>query len=93
MYTTEPLSHFADEYLDFLYESLPTAASGDGVHTHDDRIEDAERDAWLIGPSINLDAGRTELHVFDAARIEDGPVVSWAADFALPAGFHGAWVG
>ena len=53
----------------------------------------AERDAWLIGPSINLDAGRTELHVFDAARIEDGPVVSWAADFALPAGFHGAWVG
>ena len=29
----------------------------------------------------------------DAARIEEGPVVSWAADFALPAGFHGAWVG
>jgi carotenoid cleavage dioxygenase-like enzyme len=52
-----------------------------------------ERDAWLIGPSVNLDAGRTELHVFDAARIEEGPVVSWAADFALPAGFHGAWVG
>ena len=40
MYTTEPLSHFADEYLDFLHESLPTAASGDGVHAHDDRIED-----------------------------------------------------
>ena len=45
MYTTEPLSHFADEYLDFLYESLPTAASGDGVHTHDDRIEDLSRSA------------------------------------------------
>ncbi len=45
MYTTEPLSHFADEYLDFLYESLPTAASGDGVHAHDDRIEDLSRSA------------------------------------------------
>ena len=45
MYTTEPLSHFADEYLHFLYESLPTAASGDGVHAHDDRIEDLSRSA------------------------------------------------
>ena len=45
MYTTEPLSHFADEYLDFLHESSPTAASGDGVHAHDDRIEDLSRSA------------------------------------------------
>ena len=45
MYTTEPLSHFTDEYLDFLYESLPTAASGDGVHVHDDRIEELSRSA------------------------------------------------
>ena len=45
MYTTEPLSHFADDYLDFLYESLPTAASGDGLHAHDDRIEDLSRSA------------------------------------------------
>lgn len=52
-----------------------------------------ERDAWLVGPSINLREGRTELHVFDIARVADGPVVSWRADLALPAGFHGAWVG
>ena len=45
MYTTEPLSHFADEFLDFLHECSPTAASGDGVHTHDDRIEDLSRSA------------------------------------------------
>ncbi len=45
MYTTEPLSHFADEYLGFLHESLPTAASGDGVHAHDDQIEDLSRSA------------------------------------------------
>ena len=43
MYTSEPLSHFADEFLDFLHECSPTAASGDGVHAHDDRIEDLSR--------------------------------------------------
>lgn len=53
----------------------------------------AERDAWLVGPSVNLRAGRTELHVFDVARIEDGPVATWQADTALPAGFHGVWAG
>ena len=27
------------------------------------------------------------------ARIEDGPVATWQADTALPAGFHGVWAG
>jgi uncharacterized protein (DUF885 family) len=45
MYTTEPLSHLAEEYLNFLYESSPTAASGDGVHAHDDLLEDLSRPA------------------------------------------------
>ena len=45
MYTTEPLSHVTDELLGFLHESLPTAASGDGVHAHDDRLEDLSRSA------------------------------------------------
>jgi hypothetical protein len=45
MSTSEPLSHFAHEYLDFLHERSPTAASADGVHTHDDRIEDLSRGA------------------------------------------------
>ena len=53
----------------------------------------AEAEAWLVGPSINLREGRTELHVYDAAHVEDGPVASWAADVALPAGFHGTWAG
>jgi carotenoid cleavage dioxygenase-like enzyme len=52
-----------------------------------------ERDAWLTAPSINLTAGVTELHAFDAAHVEDGPVATWRADVALPAGFHGAWRG
>lgn len=52
-----------------------------------------ETDAWLVGPAINLAEGVTELHVFDVARVSDGPVASWRADVALPAGFHGAWAG
>jgi all-trans-8'-apo-beta-carotenal 15,15'-oxygenase len=53
----------------------------------------AEADAWLVAPSINLAEGVTELHVFDVAGLEDGPVATWRADLALPAGFHGAWKG
>ena len=52
-----------------------------------------ETEAWLVAPSLNLAAGVTELHAFEAARVADGPVVSWRADVALPAGFHGAWAG
>lgn len=52
-----------------------------------------ERDAWLVAPSINLAEGVTELHVFDVASVEAGPVATWRADVALPAGFHGAWRG
>lgn len=53
---------------------------------------EAEDDGWLIGPSINLAARATELHVLDAARIEEGPLVSWRADTAVPVSFHGIWV-
>ncbi|SVB07124.1 uncharacterized protein METZ01_LOCUS159978, partial [marine metagenome] len=45
MPTTEPLSHLVDQYRDFLHENSPTAASADGVHTYDDRIEDLSRAA------------------------------------------------
>jgi all-trans-8'-apo-beta-carotenal 15,15'-oxygenase len=50
-----------------------------------------EAEAWLVAPSINLPEGVTELHVFDAARVADGPVATWRAGVALPAGFHGVW--
>ena len=51
----------------------------------------AEGDGWLLGTSLNLDARATELHVFDARRLERGPLCSWRADVALPAGFHGSF--
>ena len=54
---------------------------------------EAENDGWLVGPSINLRERASELHVIDAAHVEDGPVATWRGDVALPAGFHGAWKG
>ncbi len=51
----------------------------------------AESDAWLIGTTLNLRARATELHVFEAARVAAGPLVTWRADVPLPLGFHGAW--
>ncbi len=51
-----------------------------------------EFDGWLIGSSLNLKARATELHVFDARRVAEGPLASWRAQAALPVGFHGAFV-
>ena len=42
---SEPLSHFVKEYIGYIHETYPTEAAGDGVHTHDDVLEDLGRDA------------------------------------------------
>jgi all-trans-8'-apo-beta-carotenal 15,15'-oxygenase len=52
-----------------------------------------ERDGWMLGTTVNLAARATELHVFDAAQVAAGPLVSWRADVAMPVGFHGNFVG
>ncbi|HEY8571734.1 carotenoid oxygenase family protein [Phenylobacterium sp.] len=52
----------------------------------------AEGDGWLVGTSLNLKAKATELHVFDARRVADGPLCTWRSDVALPVGFHGVFV-
>jgi hypothetical protein len=43
MHAAEPLSHFVDDYLGYLYEACPTLATLDGVHLHDDLLEDFRR--------------------------------------------------
>lgn len=43
MHAAEPLPHFVDDYLSFLYEVHPTGATMDGVHIHDDLLEDYRR--------------------------------------------------
>ena len=43
MIASEPLHHFVDDYLSFLYETNPSAATFDGVHLHDDLLERFDR--------------------------------------------------
>lgn len=50
-----------------------------------------ERDSWLVGPVLNLKAKATDICVFDAAKVSDGPVCIWRADYSWPLGFHGTW--
>ena len=45
MIASEPLHHFVDDYVSFLHESNPTAATFDGVHQFDDLLEDFSRPA------------------------------------------------
>jgi uncharacterized protein (DUF885 family) len=45
MIASEPLPHFVDDLLRFLHETHPTSATLDGVHTHDDLLEDFSRSA------------------------------------------------
>jgi uncharacterized protein (DUF885 family) len=43
MIASEPLPHFVDDLLRYLHETHPTHATLDGVHTHDDLLEDVSR--------------------------------------------------
>lgn len=43
MRSSEPFPHFVDDYLGYLYETHPTSAALDGVHAHDDLLEDFSR--------------------------------------------------
>lgn len=45
MPVSEPLPHFIDDLLGYLHETHPTYATFDGVHTHDDLLEDMSRQA------------------------------------------------
>ena len=45
MIASEPLPHFVDDLLSYLHEAHPTHATLDGVHTHDDLLEDVSRQA------------------------------------------------
>ena len=45
MIASEPLLHFVDDLLGYLHETHPTHATLDGVHTHDDLLEDVSRHA------------------------------------------------
>ncbi len=50
---------------------------------------EGERNGWLAGTTLNLTERKSELHLFDARNIGDGPIASWQASVPLPLGFHG----
>lgn len=43
MPVSEPLPHFVDDLLGYLHETHPTHAALDGIHVHDDLLEDLSR--------------------------------------------------
>ena len=65
MYPSEPFPHFVDDYLAYLYEVHPTHASLDGVHLHDDHLEDLSRSAIDANVRALSGFGR-RLHQIDA---------------------------
>src|SRR4029453_1310607 len=70
MYSAEPLPHFVDEYLAYLYEIHPTSATFDGVHLHDDLLEDFGRQP--VDATIrDLGGFARRLAAIDPARLTD----------------------
>lgn len=70
MYSAEPLPHFVDEYLSYLHEAHPTTATFDGVHLHDDLLEDYSRQA-VDGQVRELGGFARRLAAIDPARLTD----------------------
>ena len=70
MYSAEPLPHFVDEYLSYLYEINPTTATFDGVHVHDDLLEDFGRQA-IDAQVRTLGGFGRRLAAIDPARLTD----------------------
>ena len=68
MYSAEPLPHFVDEYLAWLHETHPTNATFDGVHLHDDLIEDLSR-AAIDAHVRDLGGFARRLAAIDPARL------------------------
>jgi uncharacterized protein (DUF885 family) len=70
MYSAEPLPHFVDEYLAWLHETHPTNATFDGVHLHDDLLEDLSRTA-IDAQTRDLGGFARRLAAIDPARLTD----------------------
>jgi uncharacterized protein (DUF885 family) len=70
MYSAEPLPHFVDEYLAWLHETHPTNATFDGVHLHDDLLEDLSR-AAVDAQVRDLGGFARRLAAIDPTRLTD----------------------
>ena len=70
MYSAEPLPHFVDEYLAWLHETHPTNATFDGIHLHDDLLEDFSR-SGIDAQVRELGGFARRLGAIDPARLTD----------------------
>ena len=70
MFSAEPLPHFVDEFLAWLHEVHPTSATFDGVHLHDDLVEDLSRNA-IETQARALGGFARRLAAIDPARLTD----------------------
>ena len=50
-----------------------------------------EGEGWILHTALNSRERRTELHVFDALHLSDGPLTAWRLGYSGPFGFHGTW--
>ena len=50
-----------------------------------------ENDGWIVTTTLNTRSGKTELAVFDAQSISNGPIALFECPYALPVGFHGVF--
>ncbi len=51
-----------------------------------------DRGGWVIGTALDCKRRATELNLFDADRLADGPLASARLPYALPIGLHGTFV-
>jgi uncharacterized protein (DUF885 family) len=81
-----PFARFVDRYLDDFARRHPSIAAGNGLHDHDDRLDDFSA-AAIHAEIAALERDRQELHAFDDAtltpdervdrRILDGIIDGW----------------
>ncbi len=80
MYPSEPFPHFVEDYLAYLYEVYPGYASLDGVHLHDDLLEDFSR-SGIESHTRALAGFNRRLHQIDVSVLPgveqvDHPIVA-----------------
>jgi len=85
MHAAEPLPHFVDDYLSFLYEVHPTGATLDGVHVHDDLIEDYRRSAIDTHVSALAGFGRR----LDSIPVDRLPMLEQIEHQIVSSNIHG----
>ena len=54
---------------------------------------DDEGAGYIVSTALNLSSKQTELLVFDALSLSQGPLAIWSLDYATSMGFHGTWQG